>query len=385
MKPIFQAFLQLPTTRVGIITAILFQLIFAVVWMTGYHGITDRLNQLSVAVVNEDKAFGDEVVNGLNGKLPVQLKTGLTMEQAQQELQARDIQMIVEIPADFGTTITSTNPAQLHYLVNESNPVMIKNMMTGIADGITASVNKVAIENGLQTVLGSSGQMSAQQTQGMATALSQRVVSNIESVNPVQGMNNQMVPMMMILASYVGAMIMGQNFEISSRALAVRFGRWARMTVRLLVTAGASVVVSLVGTSLVAVLGGQLGHGFFALWGFQALFLLTFMLVSQMFLFVFGMAGMLFNILILSAQLVSSGAMMPRELLPAFYQGLGEIFPATYAVQGLMNILFGGSGTAKDCLALVIIMIVALLIIVAATSRKPDRVPTPAPVVITES
>ncbi len=385
MKPIFGAFLKLPTTRVGIITAILFQLIFAVVWMTGYHGITDRLNQLSVAVVNEDQTFGEQVVNGLNGKLPVQLKMGLTMEQAQQQLQARDIQMIVEIPADFGATITSTNPAQLHYLVNESNPVMIKNMMTGIADGITASVNKVAIENGLQSVLGSSSQMSAQQTQSMATALSQRVVSNIESVNPVQGMNNQMVPMMMILASYVGAMIMGQNFEVSSRALATRFGRWQRMAVRLLVTAGASVVVSLVGTSLVALLGGQLGHGFFALWGFQALFLLTFMFVSQMFLFVFGMAGMLFNILILSAQLVSSGAMMPRELLPAFYQGLGEIFPATYAVQGLMNILFGGTGTAKDALALVIIMIVALIIIVIATSRQQDRIPTPAPVVITES
>ncbi|MFD1884716.1 YhgE/Pip domain-containing protein [Paenibacillus wenxiniae] len=385
MKPILQAFLHLPTTRVGIITAILFQLIFAVVWMTGYHGITDRLNQLSVAVVNEDSTFGEQVVNGLNGKLPVQLKTGLTMEQAQQQLQARDIQMIVDIPADFGATITSTKPAQIHYLVNESNPVMIKNMMTGIADGITASVNKVAIENGLQGVLSGSGQMSAQQTQSMATALSQRVVSNIESVNPVQGMNNQMVPMMMILASYVGAMIMGQNFEISSRALATRFGRWPRMTVRLLVTAAASIVVSFVGTSLVALLGGQLGHGFFALWGFQALFLLTFMFVSQMFLFVFGMAGMLFNILILSAQLVSSGAMMPRELLPAFYQVLGEIFPATYAVQGLMNILFGGTGTAKDSLALVIIMIVALLIIVVATSRKPDRMPTPAPVVITES
>ncbi|WP_322923443.1 YhgE/Pip domain-containing protein [Paenibacillus campi] len=385
MKPILQAFMKIPTTGVGIATAILFQLIFAVVWMTGYHGITDRLDHLSVAIVNEDQTFGEQIVQGLNGKLPVHVETGLTMEQAQQQLQDRHIQMIVQIPTDFGKMVTSANPAQLHYLVNESNPVMIKNMMTSIADRITANVNRAAIQSGLQGVLGANGQASAQQTQGMAAALSQRVVSNIESVNPVQGMNNQMVPMMMILASYVGAMIMGQNFEISSRALASRFGRWPRMTVRLLVTTAAAVIVSLVGTSLVALLGGQLGHGFFALWGFQALFLLTFMFVAQMFLFVLGMPGMLFNILILSVQLVSSGAMMPRELLPAFYQWLGHLFPATYAVQGLMNILFGGSGTGMDCVALVLILLVALIIIAIATALRQNRIPAPAPVVITES
>ncbi|WP_322906926.1 YhgE/Pip domain-containing protein [Paenibacillus sp. SGZ-1009] len=385
MKPILQAFMKIPTTGVGIATAILFQLIFAVVWMTGYHGITDRLDHLSVAIVNEDQTFGEQIVQGLNGKLPVHVETGLTMEQAQQQLQDRHIQMIVQIPTDFGKMVTSANPAQLHYLVNESNPVMIKNMMTSIADRITANVNRAAIQSGLQGVLGANGQASAQQAQGMAAALSQRVVSNIESVNPVQGMNNQMVPMMMILASYVGAMIMGQNFEISSRALASRFGRWPRMTVRLLVTTAAAVIVSLVGTSLVALLGGQLGHGFFALWGFQALFLLTFMFVAQMFLFVLGMPGMLFNILILSVQLVSSGAMMPRELLPAFYQWLGHLFPATYAVQGLMNILFGGSGTGMDCVALVLILLVALIIIAIATALRQNRIPAPAPVVITES
>ncbi len=385
MKTIFPAFMKMPTTRVGIITAVLFQLIFTVIWMTGYHGITDRLNNLHVAIVNEDTVLGEQIVNGLQGKLPVQLQTNLTMEQAQQQLQNRELQMIVEIPADFSDKVTSADPAQLHYLVNESNPVMIKNMMTGIADGITASVNQVAIQNGLETVLSGSGQISDTQVQNMAGSLSQRVVSQVESVNPVQGMNNQMVPMMMILASYVGAMIMGQNFEVSSRALASRFGRWPRMTARLLATTLAAIVVSFVGTSLVALLGGQLGHGFFALWGFQALFLLTFMFVSQMFLFVLGLPGMLFNILILSAQLVSSGAMMPRELLPAFYQGLGHIFPATYAVQGLMNILFGGNGTAMDCMALVLIAIAALLIIIVSTWFRKDRTPTPPPVVITES
>ncbi|WP_411344821.1 YhgE/Pip domain-containing protein [Paenibacillus sp. WLX1005] len=385
MKSAFQAFMKLPTTKVGIMTAILFQLIFTVVWMTGYQGITDRLQNLSVAVVNEDPTYGQQIIEGLQGKLPVQLKTELTLDQAKQQLQDREVQMIIQIPSDFGTSVQSANPAQLHYLINESNPVMIKNMMTNIADQVTASVNKVAIQSGLTGVFSGSGQASAEQAQATAAMLAQRVVSDIQSVNPVQGMNNQMVPMMMVLASYVGAMIMGQNFQISSKAMASRFGRWQRMSVRLLVTAASAVVVSLIGTSLVALFGGQLGHGFFALWGFQALFLLTFMFVAQMFLFVFDMAGMLFNILILSVQLVSSGAMMPRELLPEFYHVLGSAFPATYAVQGLMNILFGGNGTGAACLALVLIFAVALIIIVVSTYFRRDRMPVSPTVAAAES
>ncbi|MEW4371144.1 YhgE/Pip domain-containing protein [Paenibacillus kandeliae] len=385
MKSAFQAFMKLPTTKVGIMTAILFQVIFTVVWMTGYQGITDRLQNLSVAVVNEDPTYGQQIIEGLQRKVPVQLKTGLTLDQAQQQLQQREVQMIIQIPADFGSSIQSANPAQLHYLINESNPVMIKNMMTNIADQVTASVNKVAIQSGLTGVFAGAGQASEQQAQATAAMLAQRVVSDIQSVNPVQGMNNQMVPMMMVLASYVGAMIMGQNFQISSKAMASRFGRWQRMSVRLLVTAASAVVVSLIGTSLVALFGGQLGHGFFALWGFQALFLLTFMFVAQMFLFVFDMAGMLFNILILSVQLVSSGAMMPRELLPTFYHVLGSAFPATYAVQGLMNILFGGNGTGAACLALVLIFVVALIIIVVSTYFRRDRMPVSPVVAAAES
>ncbi len=385
MGQVFKAFFKLPTTKVGIITAVLFQLIFTVIWMTGYQGITDRIDRLNVAIVNQDEKMGATIVQNLQDNLPVGVKTGMDLAQAQDMLQKREVQMVVEIPADFSSATQTQQPAVLNYFVNESNPVMIKNMMTSVADTITAGVNKQAIAGGLTAILSTQGNLPAEAAQSAAGVMSERVVSNIESVNVVQGMNNQMVPMMMVLASYVGAMIMGQNFQVSSMALGARFGRWQRMAVRLIVTAAASVVVSLVGTSLVAAFGGQMEHGFLALWGFQALFLLTFMFVAQMFLFLFGMAGMLFNILVLSVQLVSSGAMMPRELLPDFYQGLGSIFPATYAVDGLMNTLFGGTGTGGDVAGLLIIFAVALVLIVGATALRRDKAPVPPVVAAAEA
>lgn len=385
MGQIFKAFLKLPTTKVGIITAVLFQLIFTVVWMTGYQGMNDRVDRLNVAIVNEDQAMGGAIVENLQSNLPVGVKTGMTLAEAQDMLQERQVQMIVQIPSDFASKAQSQEAASIHYFVNESNPVMIKNMMTSIADGITSSVNKQAVTNGMAGILSSQAKLPQEAAQTAASVMSERVVSDVQSVNVVQGMNNQMVPMMMVLASYVGAMIMGQNFQISSKALGARFGRWQRMAVRLIVTAASSVVVSLVGTSLVAAFGGQMAHGFLALWGFQALFLLTFMFVAQMFLFLFDMAGMLFNILVLSVQLVSSGAMMPRELLPEFYQSIGSVFPATYAVEGLMNTLFGGTGTSGDVVALLLIIAVALLLILGSTALRRDKAPVPPIVAAAEA
>lgn len=385
MGQVFKAFLKLPTTKVGMMTAVLFQLIFTVVWMTGYQGINDRIDRLNVAIVNEDQTMGATITENLQQNLPVGVKTGMTLAEAQEMLQDRQIQMIVQIPSDFASKAQSQESASINYFINESNPVMIKNMMTSIADSITSTVNKQAVTNGMAGILSSQAKLPQEAAQTAATVMSERVVSNIESVNVVQGMNNQMVPMMMVLASYVGAMIMGQNFQISSKALGARFGRWQRMAVRLIVTAASSVVVSLVGTSLVAAFGGQMAHGFLALWGFQALFLLTFMFVAQMFLFLFDMAGMLFNILVLSVQLVSSGAMMPRELLPEFYQALGTVFPATYAVEGLMNVLFGGTGTSGDVIALLLIIAVSLVLIVVSTALRRDKAPVPPVVAAAEA
>ena len=42
MKHALGAFLKQATTKVGIITAITFQLLFSLIWMTGYKGVTDN-------------------------------------------------------------------------------------------------------------------------------------------------------------------------------------------------------------------------------------------------------------------------------------------------------------------------------------------------------
>ncbi|WP_169087279.1 YhgE/Pip domain-containing protein [Paenibacillus sp. PL91] len=374
MKQALQAFMKRPTTWVGIITALMFQVIFSVIWMTGYNGVTDRVDQLRIAVVNEDQQMGQRISSGLIENLPFDMKKADSIDEAKKQLDERELQMVVVVPADFSQKAAAADgTASIQYFINESNPALIKSIMSGAAAQITAEVNRQAVTGGIQAVLGNMS-MPSEQAAAAAQGLSQRVTSDIQSTNAVKGMNNQMVPMMMVLASYVGAMIMGMNFEQSSMATSASVSRWRRFAARSSINVAAAVLVSLVGSTLLASFGGQMDQGFLHIWLFQLLFLLTFIFVSQMFLYLFGMAGMLFNIILLSAQLVTSGAIVPRELLSDFYIKLGDLLPATYAVDGTMNILFGGPAATPDAMKLIVIAIVAFAVSVLAVAVKRQAV-----------
>jgi YhgE/Pip-like protein len=368
-----QAFSKRSTTWVGIITALMFQIIFSVIWMTGYNGVTDRMEQLSVAIVNEDDAIGVQISQRLMESMPFDMFSETSLDAAKERLDKRDIGMILFIPGDFTEQSSSAaGRGSLHFYMNESNPAMIKSIMSSAAAGIESEINRTAVASGIRQQLIAGG-MPSEQAAGAAQALSQRVIAETHVVHTVQGMNNQMVPMMMVLASYVGAMIMGMNLEQSSIALKSTVRKWSRFIARLFINAGSAVVISLVGVSLLALLNGQMEGGFLAIWGFEFIFLLVFMFVSQMFLYLFGMGGMLLNIIMLSAQLVSSGATAPRELLSDFYSGLGDVLPATYAVDGTMNLLFGGTGTGEAVVALILIGAAAVAVSAIVTLAKERR------------
>lgn len=365
-----RAYLKKPATIIGIVTAMMFQIIFSLVWMSGYQGVNENVKQLKIAVVNEDQGVGKRVEEQLVSSLPFRMISEPSLSRAQEKLNNREVQMVLHLPADFSRQLQAQGQkGRIDYYINESNPALIKSIMQGVANGVTATVGKEAAAMGMQAMLVQAN-MPAAQAQSMAQGISDKVQSNIESVNPVQGMHNQMVPMMMVLASYVGAMIMGMNIQQATAMLGPSFSRWRKFGARVIINVVSAVFIALIGSSLVVAMGGQTAAGFVSLWLFQSLFLMAFMFFSQMFLIVFGMAGMLFNIAMLSIQLVSSGAMVPRELLGSFYHTFSEFLPATYAVDGGMNVLFGGPSVSADAGALVAIMLSCLVVGLAATGLR---------------
>ncbi|OAS19295.1 YhgE/Pip domain-containing protein [Paenibacillus oryzisoli] len=358
------AFLKPATTKVGIITAITFQLLFSIIWMTGYSGVSDNTKNLKIAIVNEDGAMGGKIVQNLQGNLPFQTEVIASNEEAQNKLNSREVQMVMHISPDFSKKLqTPGQTAPISYTVNESNPSMTKSIMQAVANNITATVNKEAVAAGASAVLTQMNpQLPAEQATQIAQGLASKVSSDIQSTNKVKDMPNQMLPMMLVLASIVGTMIMGMNFSVSTNLLGASLSKTQKLAARIGITVIAAIVVGLISAVMVVSLGGHVEKGFVVLWGFESLFLLTFALVAQMFLTLFGNAGMLFNIAMLSLQLVSSGAIVPRELLSDFYHSISNFFPATYAVNGLMNILFGGPGVGSEVGFLFVIAAAALVI-----------------------
>ncbi|UUZ90430.1 hypothetical protein LJK87_31570 [Paenibacillus sp. P25] len=61
MQQALRSYFRKPTTIVGLVTALMFQLIFSVIWMTGYSGVTDNTRHLKIAIVNEDTGLGKKV------------------------------------------------------------------------------------------------------------------------------------------------------------------------------------------------------------------------------------------------------------------------------------------------------------------------------------
>ncbi|NEW09170.1 ABC transporter permease [Paenibacillus sp. SYP-B3998] len=378
MLSVLGAFLKPTTTKVGIITAVMFQLLFSIIWMTGYAGVSDNTKNFKIAIVNEDQGLGSKIVENLKGNLPFRTEVISSNEEAQRRLNAREVQMVMRISADFSKQLqTQGATVPISYTINESNPSMTKSVMQAVASNVTAAVNKEAVAVGAAAVLTQMNpKLPAEQAGQIAQGLTSKVTSEIHSTNKVKDMPNQMLPMMLVLASMVGTMIMGMNFNVSSNLLGSSLSKGHKTAARFMITLIASAIIGLIGASMVVLLGGHVEKGYFMLWAFQSLFLLTFALVAQMFLTLFGNAGMLFNIAMLSLQLVTSGAIVPRELLSNFYHSLSDVFPGTYAVNGLMNILFGGPDVSKEVEFLFLIAGVALVIDVLVVSLKKAK-PTP--------
>jgi len=57
----FKDFLGITQTKVGIVFSIFVPLVFLLFWMTGYHGATERVDQLVVGIVNEDGQQGERI------------------------------------------------------------------------------------------------------------------------------------------------------------------------------------------------------------------------------------------------------------------------------------------------------------------------------------
>ncbi|EEK75300.1 MULTISPECIES: YhgE/Pip domain-containing protein [Bacillus] len=352
-------FLKRPGTYVGMVVALSFQLIFFCVWLTAYDGVNERADQMRIAIVNEDGNIGSKIVEGLQRNLPFQVKKEQSMERANEEMNDHVYDMIIEIPASFSKDINETGKTNLNFHINQANAMMAKQMMEGAAKQIRDNVNKEIASYKKQAIVGKLQAIGPENVEVIKGLTGDSISFTVHKVNDAKGFSVNMVPLMIVLASFVGAMIM--SMELSKVAKEVKEG-WSNFVSRQIINGTVSILLACITIGLMKGFQIEMHETVGGIWVFQAIVFFAFLSLTQMFITVFGNAGMIFNIISLSLQLVSSGVIVPHEMLSKTYQTIGELFPATYAANGYYTIIFGGVNLEKNIISLLFIILVTQLV-----------------------
>ncbi|PFL16218.1 hypothetical protein COJ07_24875 [Bacillus cereus] len=352
-------FLKRPGTYVGMVVALSFQLIFFCVWLTAYDGVNERADQMRIAIVNEDGNIGSKIVEGLQRNLPFQVKKEQSMERANEEMNDHVYDMIIEIPASFSKDINETGKTNLNFHINQANAMMAKQMMEGAAKQIRDNVNKEIASYKKQAIVEKLQAVGPENVEVIKGLTGDSISFTVHKVNDAKGFSVNMVPLMIVLASFVGAMIM--SMELSKVAKEVKEG-WSNFVSRQIINGTVSILLACITIGLMKGFQIEMHETVGGIWVFQAIVFFAFLSLTQMFITVFGNAGMIFNIISLSLQLVSSGVIVPHEMLSKTYQTIGELFPATYAANGYYTIIFGGVNLEKNIISLLFIILVTQLV-----------------------
>lgn len=375
-------FFKQKETLLGISAAIAFQLIFVIVWLTGYEGVYERTDQFTIGIVNEDSGLGEQITNELKDNTLLQVTMFEDLNDAKQELDERNINMLVHLPEKMTEQLQAKEHARIDYYINQSVPTLTKQMMETTANKLNEQVNQQVSETINVQLLETIPQMIAAEStnkeiveevanQAIKTMQENShhtpVQGTVIKTNDKEGFAVTMVPLLIVLASYIGAMLISQHLQFSETKLKSKYNRLALFSWRQIINILVAISISLLTVCLMYLFTIEMEHNFFVLWGFQATLMFSFLALSQVFVMLFGNLGMIFNIALTATQLVSSGAIVPRELLSSFYQGLGSILPATYGVNSYFSLIFGGGNLASDMKYLWII--IGSLIIIAVAGQ----------------
>lgn len=362
----------------GLIMILFYQVVFSLIWMAGYSNMPNKVTDLHVTIVNEDGSHGAKLASNLEKNLPFKTDTAGSLKDAHEELQNRETQLIVTIPQHFTNDLQHPEKkAALEYYMNESNPSMISSTMSSVTKQVTEEIDKqVRTEILTGTFIGMN--VPEDKAKAMSEQFSSKVVAQVETLNPVKAMAAQMSPMMLTVAGYVGAMI----FSMESHGMVQKLGQkgnrrklfFANKTLQLLT----ALTMPIIGVGIYAAFGYDFASSFAKTWLFNSAAMFAAMQFTELFIILFGKAGMILNIGLLITQTIANGFVIPEMLLPAFFQVIGHLSPMMYSIQGNMNLLFGGPSSGQLLGGLAVISLGAGLIGFAIYHFKNSRQNEPA-------
>lgn len=353
----------------GAIASIIMGIFFAVgmlgIFLTGYKAIPENIDQLPIAIVNEDKGkYGEMITEYLSEKLPFEdIATNSSNEKEMDQLEDNELSLVIRIPATFSTDLEDGNvSSSIDFTVNGAGPSIVSSTMSSV---VTEINNLLSAQFSVQTAesIFINFDLPEEQAKEMATMIQNTFTGNVVTINDIpEGMNNTMVPMFLALSGYVGAMIAAMQLVSSFKA-----SRGKATKTRLFVYVQLTALLIAFLSSLTAVgitfwandLSGDL---FFSLFGQQMLNYMVSFNFAAVFIFLIGAAGMIVNMPILLMQTLANGAVIPRSMMFAPYEWMSYISPLYYSVQAYFAQLYGSVDSSPFIWKMVLIGVIVLVI-----------------------
>lgn len=385
---VFRDFFKIKEAKIGLAAGLLFLICFFGVWMTVYQNIDDRSDQLHVALVNQDSKMSHKDATTLKNKIPFKVHVYQSLNHAKSVMNKHKVDMIMVVPNNFTKHVASNKQAELHYYINQANSSLAKQIMTQASDKITQTMNQkmytlkqqvvnekasAAIKQGLPQ-----SQVAQQVTAVFDKAIQSlnldMVTSKVTKTNNVSGFPASVLPLCVILVSYVGAMVMQMNVYTAVRRLREKYNKWRVYLVHVVINLAASVVLAALMMLALQIFNFHLHVNGFGVYLFQILSYFSFMSLAQMFLYVFGFAGNAINVLGTPMQLMTSGAIIPKAVLAPFYYKMSFVYPAAYVANAYYLFVYGGTGLQRDVQALLVNVLVTLCVSTVAVVIQRNRI-----------
>ncbi|WP_052483887.1 YhgE/Pip domain-containing protein [Bacillus sp. OxB-1] len=303
---------------------------------------------MSVSIVDEDGT--GEVATALQQGLSFQVKVHSQLDEALEEMNKRETEMVIQIPSHFMTTLQEGKQPFIYYWINQASPIFSKSIMEQAANQVTNELNANVFAK--QTASGAAvfiqqlqqlrldlptEQAIAGAIQSQLSALETDPVKKIiKKPNEASEFSANLVPLMVIISSFVGAMVMIMQIHEASSFLRTAHSKWSLFLGRQLINVTVAFLLPLLTIGLMRLFSVEIEEPLYLVYLFQGVMFLTFLLFAQVFVYLFGNYGMAFNILALSLQLVTSGVLISRDLLSSGYRTLSAFLPATYGADGML-------------------------------------------------
>ena len=373
----FKQFLSLQGVKASIFMGIFYAVAMLLIFLIGYSALPGNMDELKVAIVNDDAGeSGEQIASQLAESLPFHIDTDVTNKKALNKLEDNEYALVIHIPENFSENAQQGQSAQIDFTVNEASATMVSSSMKAIVNEIN---NQLSASFSTQVAKGVLLNMNVPEEQATAIAaqIESAYVGNYVIMNDVpDGMHNNMLPMFLTMACYVGAMIAAMQIVSAFRqslgkASKVRLFTYAQGSA--LIVAVVATIFALLVTFLIADIDTDI---LFKVAGQQILLYMAAFNVCAIFTFLIGEAGMILNIPVLLSQTIANGATMPRDMMYSYFDVVSQITPMYYSVQSYYAVMFGSTEQAPFLLGLAAVFIAAMvinMIIVSLVHRKAPK------------